>query len=198
MKAMTKIAIVSTGLFSLGALTACQTTTTPQKDPRSMKGHEQKRMSPEKREAFKQHKAERKQAFAQMQKACDGKAVGSAVQVKAGERTIDGTCIIKFKADRKEMKHVRGEHRPMRGEVRGLDQKRGEPLTNAKRAELIKAYDLRLAQRQAQQQAIAQACAGQTDGKIVQIKMGEKSVNGKCEVRFQPNSAPALATNKTA
>lgn len=211
MKAMTKIAIVATGILSLGTLTACQTTTAPQqKDPRSFKGNDHKRMSPEQRAAFKEHHAERKQAFQQMKTACDGKAVGTPIQIKAGERVIDGTCNIHFKADRKEMKQARaeqssmhkgdrskrGEHHPMRGEVRGFNQHRTEPLTDAKRAELTKAYDLRLAQRQATQQAISKACVGQNDGKAVQIKIAEKSVSGTCEVRFYPKAAPSVVTQK--
>lgn len=211
MKAITKLAIVTTGVLSLGALTACQTTTAPQqKDPRSFKGHEQKRMSPEQRELRNQHHAERKQLFEQVQKACDGKTVGAAVQVKVGERVIDGTCNINFKADRKDMKQARteqramhtgdrsdrGEHRPMRGEMRGFNQNRTEPLTDAKRAELTKAYDQRLAQRQATQQAIAKACVGQTDGKAVKIKIAEQTVNGKCEVRFYPKALPVVAAPK--
>ena len=211
MNAMTKIAMLTTGLMTMGALTACQTTTAPQdQDPRHLKAHhKQANMTPEQRELYKQKRAQRQQMFEQVKKACDGKAVGSAVQVKSGEHTIDGTCIITFKADRKEMKHVRGEergmkgehrasHQPMRGDVRSFNQSRGEPLTDAKRKELSERYNQRLAQRQAQQQAVAKACLGQTHGKAVQIKVGEKTINGHCQVRFHPEKMMNQVVNKAA
>ncbi|WP_180078762.1 hypothetical protein [Acinetobacter sp. YH12251] len=197
MKQMTKIALIGASVLSMGALTACQSTTAPKDNDhgRMMKQHhgdQDRRMSPEQREHFKQMRAEQRQVFADMQKACDGKATGSTVQVKAGDKNIDGTCTMVFKADRQDMKKARGEHRPMRGDIRGQMQ-RGEPLTDAKRAELTKQFDQRLAERQAKQQAIMKACQGKTDGSAVAIKVGEQQINGKCEVRFQPK-APVAPT----
>lgn len=200
MNAITKIAILSTGLLSLGALTACQTTTAPKtKEPHAMKHHEKKKLNAEKHEALKKQRMERKQLFENMQNACEGKPTNSSVQVKAGEKVIDGTCKIIFKADRKETKkertekrldhgHMRSEHRPMRGEVRGMNHLRGEILTDTKRAELVQAYDQRLAQRQQQQQAIAQACVGQSAGNTVNLKIGERTTKGICKVRFYPST----------
>lgn len=197
MKQMTKMALIGASVLSMGALTACQSTTAPKDNDhgRMMKQHHgdhDRRMSPEQREHFKQMRAEQRQVFADMQKACDGKATGSTVQVKAGDKNIDGTCTMVFKADRQDMKKARGEHRPMRGDIRGQMQ-RGEPLTDAKRAELTKQFDQRLAERQAKQQAIMKACQGKTDGSAVAIKVGEQQINGKCEVRFQPK-APVAPT----
>jgi len=97
----------------------------------------------------------------------------------------------------------RGEHPPMRGdqadrgEFRGMHMQRGEPLTDAKRAELTQQYDQRLAERQARQQTATKACQGQTDGKAVQLKVGTQTVDGKCIVHFQPK-APVSAPNKAA
>ena len=221
MKAMTKVALVSASLLSMGALTACQTTTaTAPQDAKQFKKHHEQRMSPEMREKHQAHKAERKAFFEQSQKACDGKAVGQTAQVKVGDKTVDGAYVIQFKADRKdkaerkdakqargEFRGMRGEHRPMHGDSMHSDYKghaykgdfkRGEPLTDAKRAELTQKYDQRLAKRQAQQQAFAQACTGQTDGKAVQIKLGEKTMNGKCHVRFQPKMPQIAPATKTA
>lgn len=211
MNAMTKIAMLSTGLITMGALTACQTTTAPQdKDPRHFKGDQkQYRMTPEQRELHKQKRAERQQMFEQVKKACDGKAVGSAVQIKAGEKVMNGSCEIHFKADRNDMKKMRGEHhimkgehramhQPMRGEIGSFNKNRGEPLTDAKRKELTNQYNQRLAQRQAQQQAFAKACVGQTHAKTVQIKIGEKTVNGQCLVHFQPKQPVVSAPIKAA
>lgn len=210
MKAMNKVVLVSASLLSMGILTACQTTTaTAPQDTKQFKKHHENRMSPEMREKHQARMAERKVFFEQAQKACEGKNAGQAVQVKVGEKTIDGTCVIQFKVDRKDAKQargdfrgMRGEHRPMRGDVKGPmakgEFKRGEPLTDAKRAELTQQYAQRLAKRQAQQQAIAQACVGQTHGKAVQVKMGEKTMNGQCHVRFQPKMPQKAQAIKTA
>lgn len=204
MKQMTKMALIGASVLSMGALTACQSTTAPKDNDhgRMMKQHhgdQDRRMSPEQREHFKQMRAEQRQVFADMQKACDGKTTGSTVQVKAGDKSIDGTCTMVFNADRQDMKKARGEHKPMRGEHRPMhgdmrgQMQRGEPLTDAKRAELTKQFDQRLAERQAKQQAIMKACQGKTDGSTVAIKVGEQQINGKCEVRFQPK-APVAPT----
>lgn len=199
MQTMTKIALISASVLSMGALTACQSTSNVSSNdqPHMMKHQEGKKrhLSPEQREQFKAKRAERMQFAKQLQQACDNKAVGSAIQVKSGDKTIDGTCKMVFKADHKEMKSHRGEHRgvkaehhPMRADVRG-GMMRGEALTDAKRAELTKQFDQRLAQRQAQQQAMLQACQGKKDGTAAQIKAGEQTVNGQCHVRFQPKTS---------
>ena len=74
----------------------------------------------------------------------------------------------------------------MRADQTGsIHLQRGEPITDAKRAELTKQFDQRLAERQAKQQALFKACQGQTHGKTVQVKLNTQTINGKCEVRFQ-------------
>lgn len=211
MNSMTKIALVGASVISIGALTACQSTNTVKdKDghhPRMMHDHHQKhdhKMTPEQREQFQQARAERQQMMKSIQTACDGKTVGSAVQIKAGNKTIDGTCTMTFKADRKAMKQMRaehqmeGEHRRMRGEMKGMPMQHGEPLTYAKRAELTQQFDQRLAQHQAHQQAMLKACQGQPNGKAVQVKMGTHTINGKCEVRFQPKAPMTPVVAKPA
>jgi len=212
MNSMTKMALIGASVLSMGALTACQSTNTVQDGDHAhmMKQHHgqhDRKITPEQREQFQQARAERQQVMQQIRKACDGKAVGSPVQIKAGEKTIDGTCRMHFQADRQEMKRMRnemkdmqmqGDHRPMRGEMKAMPMQSKQPLTDAKRAELTKQYDQRLAQRQAHQQAVLKACQGQPNGKAVQIKMGTHTINGKCEVRFQPNAPMAPATAKPA
>ena len=205
MNKMTKIALATASVLSVGALTACQSTQAPKdmKQSQYMHGHYQKdrHMTPKQRKQFEKMRTERKQVMQDIKKACDGKAVGSAVQVKAGEQTLEGTCAITFKPNRDEMK--RGEHHPMRadkadrGQFRGMHMHRGEPLTDAKRAELTQQYDQRLAERQARQQAATKACQGQTDGKAVQLKVGIQTIDGKCIVHFQPK-APVSAPDKAA
>ncbi len=209
MNSMAKIAVVGASVIGMGALTACQSSTTVQdKDAdhaRMMQNHHQKHkrnMTPEQREQFQQARAERQQMMKTIQTACDGKAVGSAVQIKAGDNAIDGTCAIAFKPDRAEMKkmhaehQMHGEHRPMRGEIKGMPMQHNEPLTDAKRAELTKQFDQRLAERQAHQQAMLKACQGKANGAAVQIKTGSQTINGKCEVRFQPKPPAAPVTVK--
>lgn len=204
MNKMTKIALVTAGLFSAGALTACQSTA-PSKGadaPQRMHGERQMhKMTPEQREQIQQKRAERQEVMQQIRQACDGKTAGQSVQIKAGDKSIDGTCQTVFKADHKK----RDAERPQAGERHHMKMhdrsahgmNRGEVLTDAKRAELTKAYDQRLAERQARQQAILKACEGQSNGKAVQIKVGTQTVDGKCEVRFQPAPA-AVAQAKAA
>ena len=207
MNSMAKIALVSASILSMGALSACQSNNTVKdKDndqARMMHGHHQKherKMTPEQRQQFQQARTERKQLVEQIQKACDSKAAGTAVQIKANDKTIDGTCVMTFKADHQAMKKMRaeqqqmkGEYRPLRGEMKGMHMQHGEPLTDVKRAELTTQFDQRLAQRQAKQQAMLKACQGQANGKAVQLKVGAQSIDGKCEIRFHPK-APVTVT----
>lgn len=207
---MTKIVLVTASVISMGALTACQSTQGSKDDhqarmmDRQDRNQHHNKMSPEQREEMKQMHAQRKQMREQIQKACDGKTVGQSIQVKVGQQNVDGTCNMVFKADRKAMKEMRKNFRPndkmqqanaarpeMTGEMRrgamySAGMKQNEVLTDAKRAELTKQFDQRLAQRQVQQQAIAKACQGQINGKTVEVKFGEQTVNGTCVVKFQP------------
>ena len=215
MNSMTKMALVGASVLSMGVLTACQSTSTVQdKDgdhPRMMRDHHPKHernMTPQQREQWQQARAERQHMMKSMKTACDGKAVGSAVQIKAGERSIAGTCVTHFTPDRAEMKRMRGEmramhmqadHRAMQGEMKGMYRmQHDEPLTDAKRAELTRQFDQRLAQHQAHQQAMLKACQGQPHGKAVQVKMGTHTLNGKCEVHFQPKAPMGSTTAKPA
>jgi hypothetical protein len=207
MNSMTKIALVGASVLSIGALTACQSTNTVKdKDSnhaRMMHDHHQKhdhKMMPEQREQFQQTRAERQQMMKSIKIACDGKAVGSAVQIKAGEKTINGTCVMQFSPDRAEMKKMRREHRAMQGEMKGMPMmmQHDELLTDAKRAELTRQFDQHLAQHQVHQQAMLKACQGQPNGKAVQVKMGTHTINGKCEVRFQPKAPMAPVAVKPA
>lgn len=196
MKAMNKIVLVTTGLISMGALTACQTTTqAPQevkKGHYDKKHHHKERLTPEQREQFKQARADRKAMMQQIRQACDGKAVGQTVQIKTDKQNIDGTCHIRFVADRADMKKMHEQARAkFKAEkptsVQANRSQKGEPLTDAKRAELVQKFDQRLMQQQVSQNAKLQACNGQTDGKKVQIKVGEQTINGVCKVYFKPN-----------
>lgn len=199
MQMMTKIALVSASVLSMGVLSACQSTNTAKENEpsHSMKKHHaehQMKMTPEQREQRQQMHAERKKIYAQIKQACEHKSAGQSVQIKAGEKTIAGTCAMTFKPDQQAAKNMRAEqrdmkaqHRPMRGEINGMHMKGAEPLTDARRAELTQEFSQRLAK----QQAMAKACQGKTSGQAVQIKMGEHSINGQCQLRFQPQTAVA-------
>lgn len=200
MNSMIKIALVGTCILSLGALTACQSGhSVKENDPaRMMHDHHsqhERKMTAEQREQFKQAHHERKQVFEQIQKACDGKAAGTTVQIQAGDKTLDGTCSMTFKPEHKvgqkmrgEQRSMKDEHRAMRGEMsHAMHMQHDEPLTDARRAELTQQFDQRLAI----QQAIAKACQGQTHGKAIQIKVGVQTIAGQCEIRFQ-SKAPVV------
>ena len=213
MSSMIKMALVGASILGLGALTACQSTNTVKDHDhtRMMKDHHSKherKMTDEQREQFQQARSERKQVFEQIKKACDDKTVGTAVQIQAGEKTLEGTCSMTFKPEHKagqkmraEHHSIKGEHRPMRGEMgNAMHMQHDEPLTDARRAELTQQFAQRLAERQAIQQAIAKACQGQTHGKAIQIRVGVQSIDGQCEIRFQPKApvTPSPAPVKSA
>lgn len=200
MNTISKIALISTGLISMSALTACQTTQAPQQNTKHAQFDKKKhkeRLSPEQREQFKQARQERKEIHQQLRQVCDGKAAGTTVQIKTASQTTDGTCQVRFTADRKALKNMRNDanvatkmkHHDGHKRVRGYSA--SEPLTDAERAELVKKFDQRLAQRQAHQQAQLAACKGQSNNKQVQIKVGDQTINGVCKVYFKPQSSPS-------
>jgi len=193
MNSMTKTALIGAGILSMSALAACQSASTAKEMQHPQKTHgpqHERGMTPEQHEQMQRMRAERHDMMQQIRQACSGKAPGAAVQAAAGGKTLDGTCIMGFKADKQAL----GRHDTMPDGHRAM----GEPLTDAKRAELTKQFDQRLAQRQAMQQAVQKACQGNADGAAVQIKAGAQTIDGKCEVRFQPKmpmqpAAPAPA-----
>ena len=187
MKAMTKITMVTASILTMGALSACQSTPAPQKDDHRghMMGQKHERLSPEQREQKQQMRAQHKEMREQVKKACDGKAIGQAVQVKAGDQVIDGSCNIVFKADHKamaDMKHdMRKDGRMMRHEG-----PRMKDMTEEQRAQIKQQFEQKRTERKAQWDAIQKSCAGQTNGQAIQVKMDDKTLDGKCIVKFQP------------
>ncbi len=65
--------------------------------------------------------------------------------------------------------------------------------TDAKRAELTKQYDQRLAERQARQQAMRTACQGKTHGKAVQVKRRQTN-NSMANVSFTSSLNQPVST----
>ncbi|MEG0483302.1 MAG: hypothetical protein RR575_10080 [Acinetobacter sp.] len=192
MKAMTKIALVTASLLSMGALTACQSTQGPKDEHQGhmMGGHHgHNKMSPEEREQMKQMRAQHKEMREQMQKACDGKTIGQTVQIKAGDKTIDGTCNIVFKADRKAMKEMKQNLRhegKENGRMMRHDGPRMKDMTEEQRAQIQQQFEQKRAERKAQWEAVQKSCAGQPANKAIQVKLGDKLLDGQCVVKFQP------------
>ncbi|MFV5661729.1 hypothetical protein VXR58_16220 [Acinetobacter pittii] len=109
MKMTAKIALFSAAIVTMGSLAACQSTTQPPKPEHGMmqngprEGHHRmkhREFTPEQKAAWEQHRAERKARFEQIQKACDGKANGQPVSVQVGDKTLEGTCNLRFEPKR--------------------------------------------------------------------------------------------------
>lgn len=190
MKAMTKIALVTASLISVGALTACQSTTAPQDNSGSkMMQHDGgwHHKTPEQREQMKQMRAQHKAMREQVEKACNGKAVGEAVQINAANKTINGSCAMVFKADRSAMREMKHE---MRHDQHGMmyghrGEERMKNMTEAQRAQIQQQRQQKRAQYRAEWEAVQQACAGRPQGQAIQVKLGEKLIKGTCIVKFK-------------
>ena len=195
MKVTSKIALVTASILSMTALTACQSTNTAKNDHNThMMGHHThghdhgRQMSPEQRAQMKQMREERKAIHTQIQKACDGKTLGQAVQVKAGEKTLDGTCNMVFKIDRKAMSEMKrdmhhNQGHMMHGHPRG--ERHMQQMTAEQRAQIQQQRQQKRAEHQAKRDAMQKACVGQSNGKAIQVKFGEKTIDGTCVVKFQ-------------
>ena len=167
---MKKILIASSVVVSAVLLTACQSQSAVQKPkPERMMKHQHERMG--------KHHAQRGMQHA-MAKACQGKAAGDKVEVALGKRTLQGQCEMVFMPKRDQ--NLKSNYKMTRpaAPVTGV-------LTDAKRAEMVKQFDLRLAQRQ----AIQTACQGKTVGQNIELKFAEKSISGQCVLKFKPQQA---------
>ncbi|ENV46899.1 hypothetical protein P255_02925 [Acinetobacter brisouii CIP 110357] len=100
MKRFAKVALVSVTLLSMGTLTACQSMM-QHHDPAGMQAgseephhhhHWQHHMS-------EQEMAKHQAALEQFKQACNNQTVGAKVQVKLEDKTITGTCELRFKPD---------------------------------------------------------------------------------------------------
>ncbi|QNX09261.1 hypothetical protein IC784_03100 [Acinetobacter seifertii] len=105
MKMTAKIALFSAAIVTMGSLAACQSMNQPPKPEHGMMqdGHHRmkhREFTPEQKAAWEQHRAERQARFEQIQKACEGKANGQAVNVQVGDRTLEGTCNLRFEPKR--------------------------------------------------------------------------------------------------
>jgi len=111
MKSLIKAGLLGTALTAVIGLTACQSSTAPQDKPHHPmmhkdgdRGHHMKRhhrnMTPEQRAEWDKRRAERQMHYQQLQQACAGKPAGQTVQLKMADKTIEGTCEMRFKPKR--------------------------------------------------------------------------------------------------
>lgn len=201
MKAMTKIALVSAGIISMGALTACQSSQSPKEQHGRMMDHHAHKMSPEQREEKKQMRAEHREFKKQLKTACDNKAVGTAISFQVANKTIDGSCVVNFRPDGDAMKLLRdaknADHIKDKANRPDFHLKRGQELTaeqkvqlDQQRAERKAQFEQKHAERQVKWEALQSACAGQSNGQQIKAKIDDKLIPGTCFVHFKPNAAP--------
>ena len=182
MKIQAKMGVVFSTLTVAALLSACQSTAPAQ----------EKRMHAGKHKSMQMHGRHHQQHMrGQIQQACQGKTAGEKIAVQVGERNIQGSCQLSFVPERQAKaakRSVRGQYNTPKLAVHPYKGQYGVALTDAQRAELVKQYDLRLAQRQAQQNAIQQACQGKKADTKVSLKLAEQSLTGQCQLKFQPDA----------
>ena len=173
---MQKIAIASTALGATLLLSACQSNTqlTQPKHEHMMKHHQEGRMA-------------KHQHMRAMHQACVGKNAGDNVTVSFGQRTINGSCEMVFMPERGQKALKSNYKMPI------YAKQQNRLLSDAERAEMVKQFDLRLAERQAKQKAIQSACQGQSAAKTVNIKFAEQSIKGQCQLKFKPKAQSKAA-----
>ena len=104
MNKFSKIAVLAATIATMGSLAACQSTSPQERSASHMMGEgsygkyfkKHHKLTPEQRTEMEQRRTERQAQFEQIQQACAGKAAGQAIQVKMGDKTIDGTCQMRF------------------------------------------------------------------------------------------------------
>lgn len=107
MKALIKIGLLTASLTAFAGLTACQSTSATQEQPNRpmmhkdghksghMKRH-QRNLIPEQRAEWDKRRTERQMRHQQIQQACAGKTAGQAIQIKMNDKTLEGTCEMRF------------------------------------------------------------------------------------------------------
>lgn len=205
MKMTTKLGLISLSIFSVGALSACQSTQSQSLDNNNDR-HRHVQRTTEQKQQHQTQRTERRQAFAQMQKACDGKKMGENVQLQVGDKSIAGQCQMTFKPDHQaqsghkvrsehktqsehkgEHQAEHGSHQKMHMAGKTMQHQSLEHMTPAQREQAKQQWSTKRAQHHAEWQALQKACDGQAAGKTIQAKMGDQLINGQCLVKFQPN-----------
>ena len=183
MKTLNKILVACTAVASLG-LVACQANSQnpqtqamkthgehhAQHDKRGMKHDKHPRMTEEQRKAFD----------TQVQQACAGK-IGQTVNFTVDNKTMQGTCSVKFKPNDKDAK------KSLFGDKDKHDKTMKHPkqMTEAERAEHEKKRTEMQQQRQAFDAQVQKACANKV-GQTTSISLNGKTIEGTCQVMIQP------------
>lgn len=182
MKTLNKIVIACTAVASLG-LVACQSNTQHYQAPkhhgehhthhdkRGMKHDKQPRMTEEQRKAFD----------TQVQQVCAGK-IGQTVNFTVDNKTMQGTCAVKFKPNDKDTK------KSLFGDKDKFNKKMKHPsqMSEAERADHEKKRIEMQQQRQAFDAQVQQACANKV-GQTTSISLNGKTLEGTCQVMIQPD-----------
>lgn len=208
MNMTSRLGLISLSLVAVATLTACQSTATQHGKAEKQhqhgnpdgqyhkgqahRGHHDRNMTPEQKQQWKQQSAGRKQLFKDMQQACDGKALGQSVQLKAGDQVVSGQCQMMFKPDQQAKAKYRDHGQQGRGDRNhGMQQsmqgQQHRQLNAEQRQQRQAQFEAKREQRQAQWTAVQKACEGQPQGKAMQVKMGEKDIKGQCSITFKPD-----------
>lgn len=204
MNMTSRLGLISLSLVAVATLTACQSSATQYGKAEKQhqhgnpdgqyhkgqahRGHHDRNMTPEQKQQWKQQSAGRKQLFKDMQQACDGKALGQSVQLKAGDKLVSGQCQMMFKADHQAKTRYRDHGQQDRGyRNHGMQGQKHRDMSPEQRQQMQAQFAAKREQRQAQWTAVQKACEGQPSGKAIQVKMGEKEIKGQCSMTFKPD-----------
>lgn len=184
MKKLSKIAMACTAVASLG-LVACQANTQNHQSSQTMKHHGEHHTQHDKR-GMKHDKhprmtEEQRKAFdTQVQQACAGK-IGQTVNFNVDNKTMQGTCAVKFKPNDKDAK------KSLFGDKDKHDKTMKHPkqMTEAERAEHEKKRTEMQQQRQAFHTQVQNACANKV-GQTTSITLNGKTIEGTCHLTIQP------------
>lgn len=202
MNTLSKIAIATATLLSMGALTACQSTATrpdqPQQGHHLRHGHQ---MTPQEQE-------QRRANFEQMKQACDGKNAGDAAQVSFKDKTISGQCQLSFRPNPppagQAMPQPRdGQPAPQNAQLPPPQD--GQPAPAPQNGQLPpppqngangqppmppKDHMMKHHKHRGDFKAFQHVCDGRTAGQALKVTFKDKTVFGTCEVQFRPDHRP--------
>ncbi len=155
-----KIAAIGTVFVGLASvLSACQSTSADQRNDTHKMHHKG-----DQRDGRSHDKQDKKYPMQQMQNVCQNQSVGAQVEMQMGKRTQAGTCQVMFMPNRDDMKSMMEMW------------KKDETSRSDKKSNM-----------QQIRQSIQNACQGQKTGSNIQVKINGQTIDGKCEIVFQPN-----------
>lgn len=203
MNASSKLGLITLSLITVTGLTACQSTQSTTSTQSDQAQHHHGHMKSHHGEANKhkhnkrQHSAGRQQMFEQMQAACKDKTAGQRLDVKIKDKTVSGQCQLAFQANdpkqfKTQFKSMMQQHMPKDSTAR-LSRADLEKLTVEQRTiyrnEKRELNQAQREQHRQQWQNIQAQCQGKTIGAPVQVKFGDQTISGQCQLQFQPERA---------